>query len=112
MPPVDPANDPVVKNLKQIALKGGEKGPRYDQGVLAVVSQIEREGHFTRDRMCGILCLMGTQQKTNTRLLTDEEQAKGQKFIFRHGWTLEQAIEYASGVEFAESMLSRFRKNE
>ena len=104
----DPARDPTLQALKRIASRGGDRGPLFDQGVLATVSQIEREGHFTRGGTASLLSLMHIQQQAEARMLTDEEFAEGQRFLAQRGWAGEQGSQYAHGALFAEGILFPF----
>jgi len=104
----DPANDPTLLALKRIASGGGDQGPLFDQGILATVSQIEREGSFTRGGTASLLSRMHIQQQSAARVLTDEEFAEGQRFLAQRGWTVEQGSQYAHGALFAEGLLFSF----
>ena len=107
MPPFfDPASDPTLLNLKGIALRGGDRGPQYDQGVLAVISQIEKEKAFSVNPIGGLILLMLTQQQSGSQLLTDQELNEGRRFLAGRGWTLEEGVEYANGIKCAEGLLS------
>jgi hypothetical protein len=107
----DPKTDLVLLALKAIATKGGDRGPLFDQGVLALIGQIERNGHFTRGGIGGLITLMHMPEQTKSRLLTDEEFAEGQRFLAQHGWVLDQAIKYADGVLFAEAVLPYYGRD-
>jgi hypothetical protein len=108
-----PTNDPALLNLKNVAQSGREeRGPLYDQGVLAVIGQIEREGCYVPDRRAGIICLMKVQEGSAQRLLTADELETGRGILAQRGWTLDQAVEYFNGIRFAEQMLHHLRKPE
>jgi hypothetical protein len=111
-PFLNPAHDPNLLDLKRIAEAGGDRGPFYDQGVLFVVRQVETEGHFVRNPVCGILTAMLLQQQHKTRLLTEHELAQGQRFLAECGWTLEQGAQYARGLDCAQNLLSHFRRDD
>jgi len=104
----DPARDPTLQALKRMASRGGDRGPLFDQGILATVSQIEREGYFTRGGTASLLSRMHIQQQSAARMLTDEEVAGGQRFLAQRGWTIEQGSQYAHGALFAEGILFYF----
>ena len=104
----DPTSDPTLLALKRIASRGGDRGPLFDQGVLATVSQVEREGYFTRGGTASLLSRMHIQQQSAARMLTDEEFAEGQRFLAQRGWTIEQGSQYAQGALFAEGILFSF----
>jgi hypothetical protein len=108
----DPASDPVLLNLKQLALRGGERGPLCDRGVLVVIDQIERQGNFTPDHTVGLLLLLSLQMKTNSRMLNDDELAEADRFLSERGWNLEQGLEYVSGIDLAEKLLFRFKRDD
>jgi hypothetical protein len=113
MRPMDqqPNQDPILLNLKQIAFRGGEKGPIFDQGVLTIINEIEASGHFARGGIASILSLMQLEQTTvGARLLTDEERSAGYQFIAQNGWTLDQGSQYANGVFFAEGLLNCYQR--
>ena len=97
----NPQNDFLLLNLKNIALRGGDRGPYYDQGDLAAISQIENKGSFTRGGIASILTLMQMQENLGGKMLTPEEEAQGHQ-LAQHGWTLQQGNEYANGVFIVE----------
>jgi hypothetical protein len=112
LPNFDAATDPTLLNLKQIATKGGERGPLYDQGVLSVIRQIEQCGYYTPDRTAGVICLLLTEQNGGPELLTKAEREKAQRLLKERGWTLKQAVEYFDGIECAEKLMFHLKKNE
>lgn len=101
-----PTDDGTFLNLKQIARSGGEKGPLYDAGVLSVIDQIEKTGTFVKNPMRGIILLYSTHQKLPQRLLSDDEINQAKQFLAERGWTLAQAMQFAGGIDTAESLLS------
>ncbi|HYV39719.1 MAG TPA: hypothetical protein VE988_28785 [Gemmataceae bacterium] len=90
---LNPAHDPLLLNLKNVALKGGERGPLYDQGVLAVIGEIERKGHFIHDGRVGIVLLMKTEEGMSQKLLTSQELTEGRAILAARGWSLDQGME-------------------
>lgn len=103
-----PGDDPLVRNLKSIALKGGDRGKFYDNGVLAVVEQIERQGHFEHNRIIGKMGLYKVQQDIAQRMLTDEEVADVTQFVSQYG-TFDEAYQYVDGLDFAERTLFPYK---
>lgn len=101
------AIDGTLLNLKRIAMRGGERGPLYDQGTLDVISQIEALGYWMPNRMCSLIGALSVQERA--AILRPEEVAEAKEFLAEKGWTIDQGIEYASGVDGAERMLFRFK---
>ena len=104
----DPSTDPRLISLKRIAEGGGERGPRFDKGVLSVIDALLKDGHFVRNRMVGIVVLFNAQRQVTPRLLTTDEEAQLQSFLKEKGWTLEQATEFLNGVDLAERALGGY----
>jgi hypothetical protein len=103
----DYAHDPVFSGLKQIAEAGGERGPRYDQGVLSVIRQIEDRGCFDPDpikQLAGIHYAL----KMRANIITPEEVRQAEEMARERGWTLEEGAQYAAGVMDAEKNLAAY----
>lgn len=107
---VNPTSDPQLQSLKALALRGGDRGPHFDRGALTVIEQIEREGSYTPDRREGLICLAYAQRNGPPLLLTAEESAEAGQVLAGMGLTLEQGIEFFSGVSTAQQLLFRYRK--
>jgi hypothetical protein len=99
---MDPKNDFVFTQLKQIATQGGEKGPLFDQGVLFVIRQIEETGSFQPHPITSI--------DDPPQVLTDGERREMQSLIAVKGWSHEQAQQFSKGVWQAEMTLQAYRK--
>lgn len=109
MPPLfDPAEDGVLISLKKIATKGGEYGPFFDRGVLAVIEQIEQTGAFTPDPVRILRLYYFSARHGEPRLMTDEERAEAEAILRDRRWSLEDGARYADGVWTAESWLSQY----
>ncbi len=103
----DYAHDPTFLGLKRIAEAGGDKGPLYDQGVLAVIRQLERKGCFDPDpikQLAGIHFAL----KIGTNVITPEQARKAEEMARQRGWTLEEGAQYAAGVIAAENNLTAY----
>jgi hypothetical protein len=109
---LNPAHDPTLLALKQIAEAGGERGPLYDEGVLSVVRQVEAQEHFVRNPICGPLTAMQLQQQTQANILTPDELDQGRRFLEARGWTLDQSFQYVCGVKDAENHLAHLRRED
>lgn len=99
----NPQNDLRIIGLKNIALKGGEFGPHFDQGILSVISQIEKTGKFIPNPLRGLALLQipGT--------LSPEEKENFENALRSHGWTLDEGVAYSKGVEAAEIELANYK---
>jgi hypothetical protein len=102
-----PAIDPVLLDLKSVAMAGGKLGPLFDQGVLSVIDRIERTDTFTPDP---IKCVHGIHHALarGANFITAAERANAEEMVRQRGWTLEQGAQYARGVAHAESTLSLY----
>jgi len=98
----------MLLNLKKIAQRGGDRGPLYDCGVLAVVEEIEKTGGFTKSPICRLLLLVKLEHDVKCGIATADELGQASKFLTDHGWTLDQGFEYARGVDGAERLLFYF----
>jgi hypothetical protein len=103
--PFDPSTDPTLLSLKRIAETGGDRGRRYDEGVLSVIEIVLRDGQFARNRMVGLLVCFNAQRNLSGKLLKADEEAELQSFIASRGWSMEQATEFLGGVDAAERLL-------
>jgi hypothetical protein len=97
-------------NLKRIAIKGGERGPLYDQGVLAVIKQIEETGRFKTDPLNTLMYAAWAFRKLGANVLTEEELATVEHTLKTGGWTLDEWGQYTGGVKQAESLLSSYKE--
>jgi hypothetical protein len=107
----DPTSDLTLLELKKRAVSEEWSGP-HRKGVLEVVEAIERNGSFTPHLKAGLIGLMATQRLMGKALISEEVHRECQAFLGKNGWSLEEGIEYASGVRFAEQMLPHFRYDE
>ena len=94
---VNPAPEAVLSSLKWLAAAGGPFGPWFDRGVLAVIEQIERTGHYTPDPIGG---LAGGGDP--------EQRAEAERLVRRRGWTIEEGTAFARGVRRAEAELAYY----
>jgi hypothetical protein len=101
----DPSTDTMLLRLKEIALNGSERGALYDQGVLSVISQIEKEGSFTANPAL-ILRLVECGVR-----ITDSENEDAERILRERGWSLAEGVEYANGIAQAQGLLSHYKRN-
>lgn len=104
--PFDPSSDPRLIGLKRIAEGGGDRGPRFDKGVLSVIDSILKNGRFVRNRMVSLMVLSRVQDGITAMIVTPDERAEFRDYIASQGWSLEQATEFLNGVDTAERILS------
>ncbi len=104
----DPRHDQLFLGLKEIATRGGERGPLYDQGVLSVVAQIEQSGTYKPSRLLSLIDLCRNPELVRSSLTAAEVEELEQVLASR-GWTLAQGAEFAAGVSAAESTLQQYR---
>jgi len=111
--------DAFLANMKARALKGGEHGPHFDRGVLDVIKQVETTGYFEPTEMRGIFQLIMDQKSIpgfkgspldQCLLVTQDEMAIAKQFLAGHTLTLEQALKYIEGMEFAQNIIREKRK--
>lgn len=111
--------DAFLLNMKAVALNGSEHGPHYDRGVLEVIEQVETSGYFVPTEMRGIFQLIMDQKPIpgfkgspmeQCSYVTKEEMAMAKQFLSGRRLTLEQAMKYVQGMEFAENMMPQKRK--
>jgi hypothetical protein len=100
-----PSEDPFVQNIKRIADRGGERGPRFDRGVLETIAALENDGELPRNNFVSCFVLLKMQKATGQKLLTEEEADGPSRFMKARGWTFDEAFEYVEGVDFVERML-------
>jgi hypothetical protein len=102
----DPRQDPVLLAVKKVAQAGGEYGPYFDRGVLAVVGRVEADGCFTADPLGPLLTLAFQQNHRGAEaLLTAEELAEVDRFLATRGWNYAEGARYAAGIKDAERQL-------
>jgi hypothetical protein len=102
----DARQDPALLALKGGAQEGGEYGPFFDIGVLAVVARVEADGCFTADPIAPLLTLAFQQSHRGAEtLLSAEELAEVGRFLAGRGWNHAQGARYAAGVKDAERQL-------
>jgi hypothetical protein len=104
--PFHPKNDPAVRNLKLIATRGGDRGPLYDRGVLDTIGSAEEYGCLQKNQEARLLMALGIHVQSKVQFITDEEELAARSHLKLRGWTLDEGIEYGSGVMFAEWILS------
>jgi hypothetical protein len=105
---LDPMTYGALSNLKDFVRRGTERGPIYDQGILEVVATVEGTGSFRRGGIAGIIKLMDLQRRTIGRMVANEEAAEGERFLAARSWTIDEGLQYANGVRFAEEILKMF----
>ncbi len=110
--PFDPSTDPRLIGLKRYAERGGDRGPRFDKGVLSVINAILKDGHFVRSRMVSLMVLSRDQEKISPAIITQDEQAELHDYIAAQGWSLEQATEFLEGVDYAERALGGYESRQ
>jgi hypothetical protein len=103
--PFEPSSNPTLLNLKRIAERGGERGPRFDKGILSVIEAVLKDGQFVRSRMVGLSVLSMAQRNLTVKLITADEETELRNFIASRGWSPEEANEFLSGVDLAERCL-------
>jgi hypothetical protein len=104
-----PESDFVFTNLRAVALKGGEYGPLYDQGILFVIRQIEETGSFVPN-IATILIDMHSNPQIAQACFTREERAEAMEIVRQNGWTLEQGSQYGKGVQAARMLLKAYEQ--
>src|SRR4051794_28157465 len=78
----DAREEPALLALKRGAQHGGEYGPFFDLGVLAVVARVEADGCFTADPLAPLLTLAFQQTHRGAEtLLSAEELAEVGRFL-------------------------------
>jgi hypothetical protein len=108
---MNPESDFLFTGLRAVALKGGEHGPDYDQGVLSVIRQIEQTGSWEGSVM--VVFLPVPSPDALRTCFTQEELAEAERMRLALGLTPEQAEQYARGVFAAQHTLQSYkRKNE
>lgn len=105
----DARTDSLLLTLKQIAAKGSENGPLFDQGVGDVVREVETRGRFRMNREASRINELAIQERSGMQVLTDEETRGVRAMLAERGWTLEQALEYADGVQKTQDCLKHFK---
>jgi hypothetical protein len=105
--PPDPRNDPWFIGLRGIAMRGGDRGPLYDQGVLSVIEQIERTGRHVPSLLKGLGHL--AERDPLRAIYTPDEIAALERELAVRGWTIEQGAQFAKGVSDAEEALKAYR---
>jgi hypothetical protein len=100
----------MLANLKQIATKGGERGPLYDLGVLYVIEQIERTGHFKPSKIAKQLHAL--PHAVQMQAITHEETQAALTEVAKLNMTIEQASQYCGGILYAEATLGYFAENQ
>jgi hypothetical protein len=106
-----PHSDFMVENLRAVALKGGEYGPLFDQGVLSIINQIDETGSFVPG-IAAILIDMQSNPKAAEQCYTPEERAEALALTRERGWTLEEGVEFGKGVFHALTLLRGYLRKD
>jgi hypothetical protein len=102
----DPRQDTLMLAVKRAAQRGGEYGPLFDLGALAVAARVEADGCFTADPLGDLLALAFQQTRRGAgTLLSAEELAEVDRFLAGRGWDYADGARYAAGVKDAERLL-------
>lgn len=103
-----PRTDPTLLAIKTAAAAGTGRGVLYDQGLMSVVEQVETGGVYSPNNLRSLIAL-GTLPDLAALTLTPEERDELARELAHRGWTADQAIEYARGVEDGEAALAAYR---
>ncbi len=101
---INPTEHPTFITMKSIATGGGEHGPHFDRGVLAVLMQIEANRMFTPNPSLRLLRNFNRQVVVDA--MTDDERNEAIAEAKKLGMNVLDASEYSSGACYAEDNLS------
>jgi len=101
-----PSHDPRLLDLKRVAEAGSDCGLPYDRGTSSVIVEIVDKKCFVHNPFATDILRVARERKQNAGATIP---AGIQEFLDANGWTLEEGVDYARGVEYAEHELDKFR---
>src|SRR5207244_2679575 len=106
---MNPESDFLFTGFRAVALKGGEYGPYFDQGVLSVIRQIEETGSWEPNIMVAFIPMSSNPDAIKS-CFTKEELAEAEQKCIALGLTPQQAEQYARGVFAGQHTLKQYKR--
>jgi hypothetical protein len=100
------SHDPKLLDLKRVAEAGSDEGPQFDNGVQSVIKEIEDKEFFVHSRFASLILASAHECTQNPGT---ELPVAVQEFLDAYGWIIEQGVQFARGVEYAEDELWKYR---
>lgn len=104
-----PSHDPKLLDLKRIAEAGSDEGPQFDKGVQTVIEEIVNKKYFVDNPMRPLI-LWAAQELAEDSGST--VPASVQEFLDANCWSIDQGVQFARGIAYAEHELQKFRIEE